>query len=68
MYAFSKKMNFERCENADATLEIFQVDPNSEIGSGKDKKSPGASSFSFRISNVGGLNSALLLELSASER
>jgi len=46
----------------------LRLDLNSVIGSGTDKKSPGASSFSFIISKVGGLNSAFLLELSASER
>ena len=45
-----------------------KCDLNSDMGSGSDRKSPGASSFSFRISKVGGLNSAYLSELSASER
>jgi len=65
------KMNFERCVNGFVGFKILKrlkFDLNSDIGSGKDRKSPGASSFLFIISNVGGLNSAFELELSASDR
>jgi len=65
------KMNFERCVNGFVGFKIpkrVKCYLNSDIGSGRDRKSPGASSFSFIISNVGGLNSAVVLQLSASER
>ena len=55
-------MNFDKWVNGlfgFSTINIGMRDLNSDKGSGIDKKSPGGSSLSFIISNLGSLSSAL---------